>query len=154
MRVKIFNAETSLLQEIVDSWIKESNVEQMGIELDEDVYLKDLRRLIDGNDTDLLVLENGDKIIGFMGLLVFESPLGRQKIATEHYWYVLPQYRGISSLRLIRAAELWSQEKGCSHLLMNASYLASELHDKVCEIYNKTGFIPFESTYIKKLGVK
>jgi len=145
--IRTFNGDLSELQEVISSWLKEVNARVMGIELDEEVYLSDFQRLIDGDDSDLLVLER-DKIIGFMGLTIFNSPLGRQRICNEHYWYVLPEYRGMASLRFIKAAQQWAREKGCSHLMMNASAMASDMHDKVCKLYELFGMKKFETTYI------
>jgi GNAT superfamily N-acetyltransferase len=148
MQIRTFDEKVLQLKPILDSWISECNTEEMGIELDEEVYLKDLQRLVDDENCTLLVLEHENKIAGFMGLIIFDSPLGRQKIANEHYFYILPEYRGMSSLRLIRAARKWARENGCSHILMNASYMASELHDKVCKLYEWLGMKKFETTYL------
>jgi len=149
VQVKRFIGSVCLLKEIIDSWIAGCNAESMGIRLDEEVYLNDLQRLVNDSDSDLLVLEKDSKIIGFMGLMIFDSPLGRQKIANEHYFYIMPEYRGISGVRMIKAAEDWAKDKGCSHLVMNASYLASDMCDKVCKLYERLGLRHFEHAYIK-----
>lgn len=152
MKIKRFNGSLSLLRPIIEAWISDCNCEEMGISLDEDVYLKDLQRLIVNDvDSDLLVLEDNRKIVGFMGLETFDSPLGKQRVANEHYWYVMPEHRGISSLRFIRAAEDWARQNRCSHLILNASCLASDLHDKICKIYERKGLRLFESSYIKSI---
>lgn len=152
MIIKRFYGNPRCLQAIIRAWIAESNCQQMDIDLDESVYYGDLEKLIINTDSDLLVLQNDDGIIGFMGLRVFNSPLGRQKIANEHYWYVLPRYRGMASLRFIKAAQKWAKEKDCSHLMMNASAMASGLHDKVCRVYELFNMKKFETTYL--WGVK
>ena len=49
---------------------------------------------------------------------------------------------------MIDAAQAWARAHGCSHLLFNASRLASGLHDDVCRVYEHKGMKPFETTYI------
>jgi len=148
--IRTFHEDLSELKEVIGSWIEESNTDEMGIELNEEVYLSDLQRLIDGDDSDLLVLEEG-KIIGFMGLTIFNSPLGKQRIANEHFFYIIPESRGLSGIRMIRMAKNWAESKQCSHLILNASHLASNMHNKICRLYEKTGFKQFETSYILAL---
>ena len=146
--IRKFSGDVSVLRPIIRQWELECNAEELGINLDMTVYLRDLQRLVDGLNSDLLVLED-DEIIGYMGLETFNSPLGNQLITNEHFWYVSPDKRGLSALKFLSVAEKWAKEKGCSYLIMNASYLASDLHDRTCKIYEKFGMQKFESSYIK-----
>jgi len=123
----------------------------MGIDLDEDTYLADLQRLVDEPDSDLFVLWDDDVPVGYMGLRVFDSPLGRQMVASEHYWYVISEKRGMSALKFLPLAERWAKEKGCSHLQMSASMLASDLHDRTCKLYERFGMEKFETVFIKEV---
>lgn len=135
---------------VVESW-RRSCRNDFGFNLDTETFVKDLIRLIEGETSDLFVLEDIFGIYGFMGLDMFDSPIGQQRVANEHYWYVIPEKRGISALRFMPLAQKWAKEKGCSHLIMNASNLASDLHDKVCKIYGRFGFEKFETSFIKKV---
>lgn len=150
MQILRFTGDTSALKVVAESWRRECNGNAMGIDLDMDVHLADLQRLADSPDSDLFVLYDGEPV-GYMGLTVFQSPIGNQRIANEHYWYIIPSKRGISALRFLKAAQEWAKEKGCSHLLMNASCLASDLHDGVCKLYEHKGMKRFETTYIMGL---
>jgi hypothetical protein len=151
MVVEVFAGDVSVLEPLARKWEQECNGVKMGIHLDCETHLKDLQGLVDGTLSDLLILRNGEEIIGYMGLQIIDSPIGNQKTANEHYWYVIPERRGVSSLRLIHAAEAWAQMNKCSHLLMSASYLASDLHDKTCRLYERFGMSPFETTFIKQV---
>ena len=144
----IFNGRIEELFPIIASWEKECNGVEMGLDLDWATFIAELQGLINGEDSDLLVLREN---VGCLGLQVINSPIGRNKIANEHFWYVLPEHRGIASLRLIREAENWAKKKGCSHLILNASTLASSLHDNVCKLYERFGMQKFETSYIKVL---
>jgi len=93
--------------------------------------------------------DNGE-IVGYMGITSYKSPLSSQRIANEHYWYVLPEYRR-ASIRLIKAAIEWTKTRGCSHLQMSASNFASELHDRVCGLYEAFKMKKFETAYIMEM---
>ena len=149
--VKVYQGNVEPLRPIALKWQAECNSENLGIDINIETHLDDLQMLVSRERSDLLVLIDGNEVIGYMGIAVIDSPVGEQVMANEHYWYVVPEKRGIASVRLFKAAELWAQVHRCSHILMNASYLASDLHDKVCRLYERFGMEPFETTYIKKV---
>lgn len=122
-----------------------------GLSLDYHTHIKDLMAMVVEEDSDLYVLEDDTGVYGYMGLKTFNSPLGNQRIASEHYWYVVPEKRGVSALRFIPLARKWAREKGCSHLIMTASTLAGDLHDKVCKMYERFDMEKFETSYIKRV---
>ena len=172
MNVRIFCEPVRLLKPLTDAWVAECNANKMGIDVNEDVYFNDMRRLRDEENSELFVLEKDNglerdiiyrlahkkpsggprkKFVGFMGLRLYESHCGKEDIATEDYLYVLPKYRGKAGGMLLDAAEEWAIEHGANHLLTTASRMASNLHDRLCMFYNKRGFIPFETSFIKNL---
>ena len=55
-------------------------------------------------------------------------------------------------MRLFRTAKKWAADNGCQYFMANASNLASDLHDKVCSIYEGIGMKKFETSYIKRIG--
>ena len=148
MKVKRITGSVEILIPLIESWQKEYALNDFGIVFDLATALGDLQNLVEGGQSALLVLMDRGDIVGFMGLQSFDSPLGNQEIGEEHYWYVRPENRGIGSMRLFHAAKEWATERGCSHLIMNASMMAGPLHDKVCEFYEKTGMKKFETSYI------
>ena len=150
--IRLFNGNIETLRPIVESWEKDVRANEFGIIADDvNKYLMELHSMAFNENSDLLVLYDKDIPIGFVGLQYFDSPLGNQRIANEHYLYVIPEKRGISSMRLIKNAKIVAKLKNCSHIIMNASNLASELHDKVCGFYEKTGMKLFETSYIQAL---
>lgn len=151
MRIKIFQNDVSVLEPVFRRWEDECKGIPMGIDLDLSTYLADLQKLVDDSNSDLFVLWDNDIPVGYMGLRTFNSPLGRQLVATDHYWYVIPEKRGVSALKFLPLAERWARAKGCSHLMMSASMLASDLHDRTCKLYEKFGMEKFETTYIKRV---
>lgn len=151
--VKATNSEDiDRLKPIAWQWKDECNSEGFGIEIVPETYFADLATLISRDDADLFLLTNDkDEVVGYMGIECFNSPLGSQKMANEHYWFVAKEGRGRGSLLLIKQAREWAKEKGCTHLIFNASNLASDLHDKVCGFYEHIGMKKFETSFIQEI---
>ena len=148
----VFNGDVEALRPIAEAWQKEGLGNKFNLSMDVDEHLKDLNRMVCGTDSDLLVLFDANaNPVGYMGLTTFTNPLGKEKIANEHYWYVLPEKRGIGSLRLFNRAIEWAKFTGCSHIIMNASKMASGLHDDICKLYEKLGMKKFETAFIKEI---
>jgi len=151
MKTEIFKGDIKLLVPIAIEWQKKASGNDFGITMDMPYHLADLQALISNDDTDLLALYSGDKIIGYMGIMLYRSPLGEQLLANERYYYVLPEYRGFGSLRLIKAAMDWAKTKGCTHIQFSVNKMASSMYDKTCKLYEKLGMKPFEMSFIKEL---
>ncbi len=140
------------IKPIAMQWKAECNGETMGIHLEPDVYFRDLAKLPGRDDAELFLLLNANnEVVGYMGVEIFVSPLGNQKIANEHFWYILKDCRGPGTMRLVKAIKEWAKEHGCSHFVMNASTLASDLHDKVCSFYERIGMKKFETSFIQEI---
>lgn len=135
---------------IADKWIEEAEWTNFNLKISPEKGKKDLLRLLSNNFC-LLGLKVNNIPVGFMGITTFTSVFSDDKMANEHYWYVLKDYRKYS-LFLLYEAEKWARENKCSHFIVNASYLASDLTPKVIEIYKKNKFKEFESSFIKYLG--
>jgi len=151
MKAIIYNGDIEALRPVARSWYDDTHRNSFNVDIDIDAHLADLHKLIKSDGSDLLVLIDGISIVGYMGIETFTSPLSTQKIANEHYWYVLPEKRGIGSMRFIQLAQQWAKEKTCSHLIMNASNLASRAHNKVCQLYERLGMKKFETSYIAEI---
>jgi len=140
------------LKHVALEWKETCNAKHLGIEIDEPWYFKSLAKLIERLDADLFLLKTDDGIVvGYMGVEAFTSPLKRQRCAVEHHWYVMESHRGSGSMRLLVEVKDWAKTHGCKHLIMNASTLASDLHDKVCSFYEGVGMTKFETSYITEI---
>lgn len=142
--------DAQLLRPLAARWEKEAG-NSFGLEMDIDSHLADLQAMIDSPASDVLLLIADDHVAGYMGVQVFRSPVGRELIANEHYWYVAKEKRGAGSLRMIDAAIAWAKAHGASKMLFNASHLASDAHDSVCKLYERRGMKPFETTFITEV---
>ena len=152
MEVKPFKDDVERLSPLIKTWRAESNAGDFGMEIDSDRLLGHAEFLRDCPDAELLVMESKEgRVLGVMGLVVVPNIIERGQIVNEHIWYVLPEHRSKASLVLIKKAESWGRDKECSHFIINASKLISDLHDRMCLLYNRLGFRLFETTYIRKL---
>ena len=136
------------LVSIAKRWIEEADFARFGLDSMLAKGLEDLSELIAGAHSDLIMLMKDEQHIGFAGIRNFVSPLGRNLIAEEHYLYILPEHRGRGGLILLKAAREWAQKNMCTHLILNASCLASDMHDKVCKLYEYMGMSKFETSFI------
>lgn len=151
MDIKLFNDDIETLRPIAESWFEFAKTNGFGLEISVDKHLIELSNIVSGIDSDLLVLCDDDIPIGYIGLRYFQSPLGNQKIAEEHYFYVVPEKRSLASMRLIKNAKYLAKLKECSHIIFNASNLASDLHEKICRVYEKLGMKLFETSFISEV---
>ena len=151
MVITIFEGDAGLLRHLGEAWEREHNGQDFGIKTDINVFLSEIARLVNDGLSDVLVMHDKEKIVGLLGITAFQNPIGRGLIASEHFWYVLPDYRGLTSVRMVKAAENWAKNRGCTHLIMNASLLASPLYHRVIELYKVFGMREFETSFIKKL---
>lgn len=151
MNIEIYKGDVERLRPMCESRMAEMQIDKFGLVLDKDKYKAELQNFIDNPNTDLLVLFDDETPVGYMGLEYFVSPLGNQKMANEQNWYVMPEHRGIGGMRLFAAATAVAKVRNCSHLIMNASMMASSLHDKLCKLYEKLGMKQFETSFIKDL---
>lgn len=151
MEIKLFNDDIETLRPIAESWQKIVRANNFGLITDVNKHLVELEMMVAKDDANLIVLYDGNNPVGYIGLRYFDSPLGNQRIAEEHYFYVIPENRGLASMRLIKNARNLAKLKGCSHLILNASNLASDMHDKICRFYEKSGMKKFETSYISEV---
>lgn len=148
--VEEFSGNIRELFPAIKSWGLEYNGENFGLYLVVGDMANDILALVLAKNKALFVLKHEDKIVGFMGVSIFKSPIGVERIANEHYWYVLPEHRRCSP-KLTNAFLAWAKKNCCTHIMKNASNLASDHHDKVCRIYEKRGMKKFETTYIMEI---
>jgi len=153
MIVQIARSEKDLMfiKAVALEWQDSCNADSFGVTINANSYMAGIIDLISNKDTDVLLLCHEDEVVGYMGIERFSSPLGTQKIANEQYWYILPGTDNNGAVMLLKAAQQWAKGKGCSHLIMNASMLASDKHDRLCGLYGAIGMKKFETSYIKEI---
>lgn len=95
-----------------------------------------------GMDTGcVLVGDDGGSLIGMIGMIVFTHHISGQRVAGEVFWWVEPEKRGVSGIRLLKAAEAWAKAHGAATVQMTAPTLA------VGDMYARLGYAPVETLY-------
>ena len=152
MYIKDYKGHVSELYKVISAWNNEYKGNDFNIIVDIPIFASSLNDIIVDDDSSLLsLINNEDEIVGIIGMTVFDNPLNGDKVANEHFWYVLEEYRGRGSIMLLRASQKWAKENNCKHIMLNASNLASSLHDKICNIYEKIGMKKIETSYIMEV---
>jgi hypothetical protein len=135
---------------VLDAWAKEWQGEDFGLTIDPVKVEADIQKVAADNKCLVLALVKDNAVVGIMGLVTLTSAIGPERIANEHCWYVMPEHR--TWMRsFITYAKAWAQTMGCSHLMLNASYMASDRADRVGSLYQKMGLKPFENVFITEV---
>ncbi|WP_439273539.1 GNAT family N-acetyltransferase [Pseudochrobactrum sp. HB0163] len=98
------------------------------------------------NQACVLVLEHGEHVSGLLMAAWFEHPFGAGRYAKETVWFIAPQARGRSALKMLAAYEAWARGQGCTAIGMAA--LAG---NDVSKIYQRCGYEPAETHFLKSL---
>ena len=154
MRIERCTDDVEQLRPLVESWKLQAGRTD-GIVLDVEHFIAALAVwLKSGFPATVLVLKSDQgRPLGFMGLCVFESPLGPQFIAQEHFWYVLPEHRSMAvSGMFLDAAYAWAKEHGAAAFSLTASRMANTEMERVCRMYERWGFRHYESSFIKEVA--
>ena len=142
------------LRGLADRWAAECNSGEFGLAVCLEDVFRDLQEWLDSRPGTLILAYDGDgafpDLVGFFAVFAVPSFLGSQQVALEKYWYAVPNARR-AGVALYREALKWAAENGCGHLILSASNLASDLHDKVCRFCERMGMTLFETAYIVKV---
>lgn len=98
-------------------------------------------------DTLALVYEEDGKIRGVLLAHSGDHDMGPMKVACEKLWFIQKEYRGRAWRPMMRAFESWAKDRGCACLSMTA--LAG--NSGVGRLYERAGYVPLETTYLKRL---
>lgn len=93
------------------------------------------------------VAEHNGAVLGMIAAIVAPHPLTGEPFADEIVWWVEPEHRA-SRLgpRLLHSLEKWTVTKGVHSIRM-----VSPTGTKVGEFYERLGYVPVETSYLKRL---
>lgn len=119
-----------------------------GFSLDYNKIYDTLKNTMEDDDYLLLVVEDGDKLVGMFFAMLIEPLFSSDKVAAEVAWYISPDSRGSKqALKLIDWYLLWAEERGATKATI-ADIV--ELND-IGKLYNRKGFVLSERSYVKDL---
>lgn len=95
----------------------------------------------------LLVSEQEGRVVGAIGVIVYDHPFTGQACTSELFWWVDPAYRGrADGLRLLKHAEEWVKTNRIPWMHMVAP------NDRVKAFYERLGYSELETHYYKKMA--
>lgn len=98
----------------------------------------------------IFVMEIAAKFAGALGGILFLDPNNNDLVATELFWYVLPEYRNsVESVRLLVAFERWAKEMDARRVSMMHTF-GSQV-EQLSAIYTRLGYRPLEVHYVKEI---
>lgn len=100
-------------------------------------------RLAVTQDGTVLVLERDGRLVGMIGLALFDHHLSGERTAGEVFFWVDPAHRG-HGVRLLRRAEAWAKAQGATTLQMVAPTPDVET------LYRRMGYAQWEVAYVKE----
>ncbi len=104
-----------------------------------------VRHLIDADNTTLFVADNGDGPIGMIGCTLFNHPVSGELTASEVFWWVEPNYRGIG-VDLYNKFHEWAKRHDAVKIQMGAP-----ANTRVGKFYERLGFVEVETLYQKEV---
>ena len=89
------------------------------------------------------------KVIGTLGVIVYNDLCDGAKVAVEAFWYVMPGNRGMIGSALYGEFELWARTNSVKRMAM---IRLEGLNDRAMhEFYVKKGYRILETMYVKEL---
>jgi GNAT superfamily N-acetyltransferase len=117
--------------------------------LDTAVAERNWRMLIESGAGAIFAIRGADgRVVGALGALIYPDLNDGALVATEAFWYVLPEHRG-SGLRLLQTFETWAQARGARRLIM--VHLSGLMPDKLETFYQRRGYRAIEKHYLKEV---
>lgn len=80
-------------------------------------------------------------LVGMLGLVLTAHPISGESVASELWWWVDPAFRGITGIKLLRAAQQWAIALGANKIYMIAPDADVET------LYRKMGYRKIEVGY-------
>jgi hypothetical protein len=98
----------------------------------------------------VFIIEHDGQAVGTIGAVVSPDFLTGRKCASELFWTVNPEHRGVNSIKLLYALERWATQEGCHHLIM--VHLDCSMKEELSKMYPRLGYSLFETWWRKELS--
>lgn len=147
--------DVSVIEPLAKKWHDVSNAVAFGLKVIMEDVLNDLDVWLESYPGTIIVAMEDPEYdppfpVGFFAVFAVKSFLSNDLVALEKYWFSDPESHK-AGVYLYKAALKWAADNGCTHLILSASNLASDQHDKVCKFCEAFGMNKFETSYIVKV---
>jgi GNAT superfamily N-acetyltransferase len=102
-------------------------------------------QLITSEDGAVLVADRDGMLVGMIGLIAFANHISGDRTVGEVFFWVDPEHRGSTGVRLMKATERWARQQGAVAWQMIAP------NERVGRMYAAQGFVPLETTWQRSL---
>ena len=96
-------------------------------------------------------LYDGPVGVGAIGGVVYPDLYSGHLVATEFFWFVVPEYRGKNGMELYWKFEHWALAQKCKEIRM--VHLMDSMPDRLATVYKRLGYEAAETHYVKSLEV-
>ena len=97
----------------------------------------------------IFTLAVAGRTVGFIGGVAYRDANDGDLVASEFFWFVTKEHRGLGGVRLLDAFESWAKESGCRRV--NMVHLQNLNPDGLRAFYERRGFRHVESHYLKEI---
>lgn len=106
-----------------------------------------LRRIIDLNVVEVHLAQQGERVVGGLGLFIAPFAWNPDRLlAEEIFFWCAGDAPPVTALKLLRVGLASAKTRGSSHFMMHAmSTSPAKFHD----VLKRLGFEPLQSSYIK-----
>lgn len=94
----------------------------------------------------VIILERQDKIIGALGATITPGTFSYDKLSTEIFWFVKPEFRSYKiASSMMGAYEYWAKMNGCRFVSLSC------VDPGLKKLYNRKGFKLVETAFLKEV---
>lgn len=134
---KLFMEESSLIQRIGWDWNSVKKLTHQFVDLDQMVGL---------------VVEDGDQLIGMIGLVIAPHLFNDEYIVAEELvWWIAPEHRKTIGFKLLEVAEEVCRLKGADEINMRFLHSEDMRADLMERMYKRKGYRKVETAMGKEL---
>ena len=101
-------------------------------------------QLLEAKTGFIIKQERDGEIVGALGFLIYQDILSGESKATETFWFVRKEFRGLG-LNLLEEFEYTAKNMGVKRIMM--AHLKNLMPEKIKNIYLKRGYVEIETQY-------
>src|SRR3990172_6668882 len=92
----------------------------------------------------VFLAERGEVVDGMFGVAMAPHPVSGERFASELFWWVRPDARGTTGLKLLRTADAWTRDQGAKLLQLAAPDARAE------RLYERLGYTRIEVCFQRR----